>query len=189
MVWVTLAVAVAVPAGWFALTYNRLVHGRNLVDEAWSGVDVQLKRRSDLIPAIVNAVRAYGKHEVDTLAEVTLARIDDRQDSAAEARAASESEVSRYLGRLMAVAEDYPEVRADQSYLELQRTLSEVEDHIQLARRYYNGSVRNYNIRVQSFPSILVARLLAFGPREFFEIELATNRLAPSVRAARPGGD
>lgn len=165
---------------WAVFDFNRLVRWRNMVAEAWSGVDVQLKRRYDLIPALVEAVRGYATHERELFTAVARLRTQ-AIDAAPAEQSGAENALSAGLRSLLAVAEGYPDLKAGRNFLDLQRGLVEVEDQIQLARRYYNGTVRNYNILVQSFPSMIAARLVGFRPGEFFEIERATERSAPEV--------
>lgn len=147
--------------------FNRLIRDRNLMREGWSGIDVQLKRRADLIPVLAEAVKGYAQHEKNLFEEVASLR--------------TEGEIVEGLKGLLAVAERYPDLKASQNFLKLQRDLVEIEDNLQYARRYYNGCVRNYNVRVQSFPSLIVARLFRFREAEFFEIEYATEREVPEV--------
>jgi LemA protein len=161
---------------WAIVTYNRLVRRKHHVFEAWSGIDVQLKRRHSLIPGLAEAVKAYARFEQDTLTRVTA----QRTQSVAE-RIAAESEISQGLARLIAVAEGYPALKANENFLDLQRNLSEVEEQIQYARRYYNATVRELNILIQSFPSRLIARPLGFRESEYFEISLATQRESPET--------
>jgi len=170
------AVALAVLAG-LVVIYNRLVARRNHVLEAWSGIDVQLKRRHDLIPKLVEAVKAYGHYESGLMEAVTRLR------GAGEGGdlAAAENGLSRSLRQLLAVVENYPELKASQLYLDLQAQLSDAEEQIQYARRYYNGTVRELNILVQSFPSNLVAKLFGYRTMDYFEIELATQRESPEI--------
>ncbi len=163
---------------WGVMLYNRLVRWRNMVLEAWSGIDVQLKRRHSLIPNLVEAVKAYAGYEQSVLERVTGLRT---AGSVAE-RGAEESSLSQHIRQLVAVVEAYPELKASDSYLKLMQGLTEVEQHIQYARRYYNGAVRELNVRVQSFPSNLVAALFGFRPAEYFEVELAVERESPEVK-------
>lgn len=166
---------------WATWTYNRLVSFRHRVAAAWSDIDVQLKRRYDLIPKLVDAVKAYSDFEARVQERVT--RLRSAPDAAPnEERARGESELSREIGAMLLVAEDYPDLKASESFLSLQRALTEVEDHIQYARRYFNGAVRQLNILVAQFPSNLVASALGFGAEEYFEIELATERDSPEMR-------
>ena len=177
---VLIAAAVAILALAFAWGYNRLVHDSNLVKEGWSGMDVQLKRRHDLIPNLVEAVKAYASHERGTLEKVAALR-EGLDDADLKAREAGERGITDGLKRLFAVAEAYPDLKASQDFLDLQKNLTDVEDQIQMARRYYNGAVRIFNIRVESFPTNVVAKLTGFRAAEFFELETATEREAPKV--------
>ncbi len=165
----------------FIYLYNRLVRQRNVVKEAWSGIDVQLKRRYDLIPNVVNAVKGYAAYEKKLLEEITSQRTKTMQLNSPGEKAGPESELSGMLKNLFAVVENYPDLKANQNFLNLQQQLTEVEDQIQYARRYYNGAVRDYNITVESFPSNIAASLFNFKKAEFFEISLATERETPKV--------
>lgn len=164
------------------IVFNRLIRGRNLMREAWSGIDVQLKRRHDLVSNLVEVVKGYRRHERGLLEDVTKLR--SRCVSAEDVKEKGEAEnaLSRGLKTLFAVVEGYPDLKAGRNFLDLQQNLSEIEDQIQFARRYYNGTVRNYNIRVESFPSMLVAKLFRFPGADFFEIEYATERKVPEVK-------
>jgi LemA protein len=162
--------------------YNGLVRKRNLVREAWSGIDVQLKRRYDLIPNLIETVRGYGKHEKDLFEKLASARQAAISAQGVPEQGKAENVLTAGIRSLFAVAENYPELKASQNFLELQKTLSAVEDEIQMARRYYNGSVRDLNTSVQSFPAVLFAKALGFNAAEFFEIETATERRTPEVK-------
>ena len=153
--------ALALLLGGVAVLYNRLVSGRNTVEESWSSIDVQLKRRNDLVPALVNTVKGYMGHEQRTLDEVTQARTRCMQASQAGPAAAAQAEgfMHQALGRLFAVAERYPDLKASANFLQLQGELAHLEDEIQLARRYYNAAVRDQNNRIQQVPSNFVASL------------------------------
>ena len=164
---------------WTALAFNRLVRLRNLVREAWSGIDVQLKRRHDLVPALVESVRGHARFEGAVLEQVTRLRAER---PASRALQDGENALADQVRGLLAVAEAYPELRAGESFLALQTQLAEVEDHLQMARRYYNGTVRDHNIAVESFPSNLVARLFGVARLDFFQVESAVERRAPEVR-------
>jgi LemA protein len=180
--WIILAIAAAL-AVYVVYIYNSLVRSRQMSEEAWSGIDVQLKRRSDLIPNLVDTVKGYATHERGVLEEVTKLRNEARAtppDDVA-ARAKIEGALSLALGRLLAVAEAYPDLKASTNFLELQRELSNLESEIQMARRYYNGAVRNLNTMVESFPSNLVANQFGFSKREYFEIEEPGDRAVPKV--------
>jgi LemA protein len=163
--------------GWGVFIYNHLVRDKNRVLAAWSDIDVQLKRRHDLIPKLVEAVKQYAAFERATISAVTELRVRSTQTAAISERGRLESALGTGLHRLLAIAERYPELKASTNFLALQRELSEVERHIQYARRYYNGSVRNLNIRIDSFPDMLVARLFRFRPREYFELDEAESQL------------
>ena len=165
------------------IVYNGLVEKRQLVEEGWSGIDVQLKRRANLIPNILETVKAYMGHEKDTLRDVTEARAaaQGAGNATPGERGPLETVLSGALGKLMAVAENYPDLKANTTFLELQDTLSDVENEIQLARRYYNGAVRNMNVAVESFPSNLVANQFKFVTAEYFELEDEADRAVPKV--------
>ncbi|SMF35970.1 LemA protein [Tistlia consotensis] len=184
LLWILLALAVLV-GGWIVVAYNRLVAARQRSREGWSGIDVQLKRRSNLVPNLVATVKGYASHEAGVLKDVTESRAHVQASEGAGAgvgaRQQAEGELSSALGRLFAVAENYPDLKADSSFLELQRNLAALEDQIQMARRYYNGSVRELNTRIESFPSNLVARRFGFQPAEYYEVEHAGDRLLPKV--------
>ena len=167
--------------GWLILMYNRLVRLRNMVREGWSGIDVQLKRRSDLVPNLVESVRGYMGHERDLLSKVTELRAQSMRTQDVREKGRLEGELSRALANVFAVAEGYPDLKANQNFLELQRQLADVEEQLQLARRYYNGTARNLNIQIESFPSNIVAGLFTFTPAEFFEITDAADRAVPKV--------
>ena len=175
-----LLVAVAV---WTVFAFNRLIREKNLMREAWSGIDVQLRRRHNLIPNLVEIVKGYGSHERNLFEDITRLRTEsiELKPENVKARENSENALSQRLQSLLAVVEAYPSLKADVNYLELQRQLVEVEDQLQYARRYYNGTVRNYNIRVESFPGNLVAGVFEFVPAEFFQIRTATERATPEV--------
>ena len=169
--WLILAV-VAAALVYVVAAYNSLVRTRQMANEAWSGIDVQLKRRSDLVPNLVAAVKGYAAHERSVLEEVTQLRGAARAlpEGDVAARAQAEGALSAALGKLMAVAENYPDLKASSNFLELQQQLSDLENELQMARRYYNGTVRNLNVMVQSFPSNLIAGLFGFAPREFIQL-------------------
>jgi LemA protein len=187
--WIILIVVAAV-AIYAAVVFNRLVRARQMTNEAWSGIDVQLKRRSDLVPNLVDSVKAYAAHERTVLQEVTELRAAARSlpDDDVARRAQAETALSGALGRLFALAENYPDLKASGNFLALQQELSALEDELQMARRYYNGAVRNLNTLVQSFPSNLVAGLFSFSERAYFELADAAERAVPQVALdpARP---
>ncbi len=164
--------------------YNGLVKARQMVKEAWSGIDVQLKRRSDLIPNIVESIKGYAGHEKDTLREVTemRTRVQAVPEGDIAGRAVAEGLLSQALGKLMAVAEAYPDLKANENFLQLQQTLDKTEGEIQMSRRYYNGAARDLNVKVESFPSNFVANYFKFQTAEFFEVEDADDRKVPEVK-------
>ena len=153
---------------------------RNQVNEAWAGIDVQLQRRYDLVPNLLATVKGYMKHESHVLERVTRLRGQPQLEVAE--RAGQESGLSRSIGRLFAVAEDYPDLKASEGFQQLHESLVKIEETLQFARRYYNGSVRDNNNLVEGFPSMVVASLFRFRQASFFEIELASQRSAPEVR-------
>jgi LemA protein len=178
MEWITLLILAAVLA-WGVWTFNRFVRLRNQVKEAWAGIDVQLQRRYDLVPGLVATVKGYMQHESGVLERVT--RLRGHPDMPVDQRAGEESGLSRSIGRLFALAEDYPDLKASEGFQQLHSSLVEIEEQLQYARRYYNGSVRDHNNLAEGFPSLLVARLFGFRRAGFFEIELASQRTAPVV--------
>jgi LemA protein len=173
--------AAAVLVVWVVLAYNALVKARNKVDEAWSGIDVQLKRRHDLVPNLVETVKGYAAHERETLQSVTDARAAAVEASEPGAVERAEAKLTTALGAINALAEAYPQLRAAENFQRLQAELAGVEDEIQAARRIYNSNVQHYNTRTQQFPTLLVAGSLSFRPREFFEIEAPAERAVPRV--------
>jgi len=181
--WIILIIVVAV-LGYGVYLYNDLVRNRQLTQEGWSGIDVQLKRRADLIPNLLETVKGYMSHERETLEAVTSARAAAQAGSSAtpEERAKLEGALTGALGRLLAVAEAYPDLKANTTFLEFQKALQGVEDEIQLARRYYNGAVRNLNVAVESFPSAIIANMFKFTKAEYFELENAADRAVPTVK-------
>jgi LemA protein len=179
---IVLLVVLVLPMVWFIAIYNGLVRLRNLVKEGWSGIDVQLKRRTNLIPNIIETVKGYMGHERDLLNEVTELRAKSMNAQELAEKGRLEGEISRSLANVFAVAEGYPDLKANQNFLDLQGQLSQIEGEIQMARRYYNGTVRNLNIRVESFPSNLVAGMFGFTQAEFFEIQDPADRAVPEVK-------
>jgi LemA protein len=161
--------------------YNRLVRNKQLVAEGWSGIDVQLKRRNDLIPNLIETVKGYMGHEKGVLEKVTELRNQSLQARGVGEQARVEGALGAALGHLFAVAENYPDLKASQNFQDLQKNLADLEDQIQLARRYYNGAARNLNILIASFPSNLVANYFGFTAVEYFEIEDAAERAVPKV--------
>lgn len=175
-----LAVAVALVL-WFIAIYNRLIRLRNMKEEGWSGIDVQLKRRSDLIPNLLESVKGYMGHERGVLEKVTELRNQSMQAASVGDKIAAESALTQSLGRLFALAENYPDLKASQNFIDLQGQLGKLEDEIQMARRYYNGTVRNLNVGIETFPNSIVAGFFNFEKGEFFEIEDDNDRAVPKV--------
>jgi LemA protein len=167
----------------FAGIYNGLVGARNQVKNAWAQIDVQLKRRHDLIPNLVETVKGYMQHERGTLEAVTSARTTaiKAADSGVAAQAKAEGELSQALGRLLAVAESYPDLKASQNFLALQEELTSTENKISFSRQFYNDSVLQYNNKTQMFPSNIVASMAGFKAGEFFEVTDTVEREAPKV--------
>lgn len=161
--------------------YNKLVRLKNMVEEAWSGIDVQLKKRYSLIPNLVNTIKGYATHEKDVFENVSAMRSAGINAKTVAEHNQAENAITQALGRLFAVAENYPELKASTNFQDLQNQLSTIEHDIQLARRYYNGTARDKNISVESFPSNIVASLFGFEKSEYFEIEDSKERETPTV--------
>jgi len=170
ILWVILAV-IAVIILWLIVVYNSLIRLKNRTNEAWSDIDVQLKRRYDLIPNLVETVKGYAKHERELFENVTKARTSAMQATGAADKAKAENMLSQTLKSLFAVAENYPDLKASQNFLKLQDELSDTENKIQASRRFYNGNSRDFNIKIQVFPNNLIANTLGFKKYEFFEAE------------------
>lgn len=177
---ITIVALIAAFLGWIFVTYNGFISGKNRLQEAWADIDVQLKRRYDMIPNLVETVKGYAKHESETLENVIKARSAatainiDAGNMTAETMQMLQGATAGLggaLSKLMAVAEKYPDLKANESFLELQRELTDTEDKIQAARRFYNGTVRDFNTRVESVPSNIIANWFKFNVREFFELE------------------
>jgi LemA protein len=182
MIWLIVLIVIAVVlVGIVIALYNRLVRLRNRAENAWAQVDVQLRRRYDLIPNLVEAVKGYAAHERGTFEEVTKARTAAQQAKGVQEQAQAENMLTQAIGRLFAVAEAYPELRATENFQQLSRNLSELEDEIQASRRIFNSNVQHYNTRTQQFPTMLIAGTMSFAPREFFEIEAPAERAVPQV--------
>ena len=166
------------------IIYNGLVRARQVKEEAWSGIDVQLKRRADLIPNLIETVKGYAAHEKDTLEKVVELRNRAQAVPAGDVagRAQAEGLLSQALGRIFALAEAYPDLKANQNFAELQETLETIESEVQMSRRYYNGAARDLNVKVESFPSNLVANLFKFLKAPYFEIENPADRAVPTVK-------
>lgn len=166
---------------WAVTLYNRLVKKRNHVEDGWSGIDVQLKRRYDLIPNIVNVVKKYAEHEQETLEKVINLRNAAKGSHTPGQQSVDEQKLSHALSGLMVQVEAYPELRSNENFIDLQKQLQKIEDDIQYARRYYNGAVREYNTLVQSFPSNIIANKFEFLEAEFFELENPKEANNPEV--------
>ncbi len=162
--------------------YNRLVKLSTLVDEAWSGIDVQLKKRYDLIPNLVETVKGYASHEKETFENVTKARSQAQNATTVEGQQTAENQLNRALINLYAVAEQYPELKANENFLSLQNELSDIESGIEKSRRYYNGTTRDYNILIDQFPSNIIAGMTKFTKAAFFEIDTEAERQNPQVK-------
>lgn len=161
--------------------YNALVRDRNQVRAAWADIDVQLKRRHDLVPQLVTVVKAYADYEQATLIAVTELRTRSEAARHLPEKAAYEDAIEAGVQKLVVLAEDYPELKADENFRKLQTELTEVEDYLQYSRRFYNGAVRIYNTAVQSFPHLLLARPLGFIAAEYFAVDAAAERHTPMV--------
>jgi LemA protein len=183
---IVIVVIVVLLALFLVMAYNGMVRGRNKVDESWSGIDVQLKRRHDLVPNLVETVKGYATHEREVFQAVTDARANAVAASTPAAAGAAEGILGQAIGRLFAVAEAYPDLKASQNFLELQGTLGQLESEIAASRRIYNSNVQGYNTRIQSFPGVLLAGPFGFTRREFFEIENPADRETPSVSFSTP---
>jgi len=182
MGYIILGVAVLLVLIWLAATYNTFVRLKQHCRESWSGIDTELKRRYDLIPNIVNTVKGYAAHEKQVLEQVTLARSNAVASTGSPGQQArDENMLVGSLKQLFAVAEGYPELKASGNFLELQKQLTNTEDRIQAARRFYNANVRDINTRVDVFPSNVIARMFGFTKQEFFEVDNASVREAVSV--------
>lgn len=180
LLYIILAI-VAVIVVWFIAMYNSLVRKKNRGKEAWSDIDVQLKRRYDLIPNLLATVKGYAAHERELFEKVTQARARAMGAKGVGEKAQAENALSATLKTLFAVAEAYPDLKASVNFLELQRELRDTEDKIQAARRFYNGNVRDLAIKIESFPSNIVAKIFNFKKMELFEIEEAAARSVPKV--------
>jgi LemA protein len=166
---------------WGIATFNGLVRRKNVVGESWSGIETQLKRRADLIPNLVETVKGYATHERTTFDELARLRSVSQSGQNIAERAQTETAISAAIGRIMAVAESYPQLRASENFQSLQKELADIEDQIQMARRYYNASVRDLNVSVEQFPSNVIAGSFGFKKADFFQIENAADRQVPKV--------
>jgi len=183
-VWIIIGLAVVLVA-WLILTYNSLVTVRNEVDEAWSDIDVQLKRRHDLIPNLINSVKGYVKHEAGTFEKITALRSEamKAQNSGdMKAIATVEKNLQAGIMPLLGYQENYPDLKADSTFLDLQAQLTDTENKVQASRRFYNGNVKNFNTKLQVFPTNIIAGMFKFVAREFFGIEDEAERAVPEVK-------
>ena len=162
--------------------YNKLVRFRTLVEEAWSGINVQLKKRHDLIPNLMETVKGYATHERETFESVTRARTTAIQAQDVKAQEAAENQLSGALMRLMAISERYPELKSNQNFMQLQEQLGIIETDIEKSRRYYNGAVRQKNITIDTFPSNMVANMFSFDKSAFFELESEAEKDVPQIK-------
>jgi LemA protein len=177
-----IAILIVLIVLWVIGIFNGLVVLRNRVEEAWADIEVQLKRRYDLIPNLINTVKGYATHEKDVFEKVTEARSKAMQASAPSDKIAAENQLSQTLKSLFAVSEAYPDLKANQNFLQLQKDLTDTEDKIQYSRRFYNGNVRDFNIKIQTFPSSIIANSFGFTKKDMFEIANAEERNAPKVQ-------
>ncbi len=178
--WIILGILAFLALGLIAI-YNSLVTSKNRVDEAWADIDTQLKRRYDLIPNLVETVKGYAKHESKVFNDVTEARSKAINAEGAEAQGQAENMLSGALKSLFAVAESYPDLKASENFAKLQDELTDTENKIQAARRFYNGNVRDYNIKIEVFPNNMLVGMLGFTSRQLFEIEDEAQKENPQV--------
>jgi LemA protein len=181
MGWLILLAVVLLAGFWAVGIYNGLVRRKNVVAEAWSGIDAQLKRRADLIPNLVETVKGYATHERQTFDELARLRSQGQGQADIAQRAQTEQAITAAIGKVLAVAEAYPELKASANFQSLQNELADIEDQIQLARRYYNGAVRDFNVMIEQFPSNLIAGFGSFKPAPFFQLDNEADRAAPKV--------
>jgi LemA protein len=181
MTLIIILIIVALLAFYFVGIFNSLIQLKNFVDEAWSGIDVQLKRRYDLIPNIINTVKGFASHEKEVLEGVIEKRNAGINAHSVMEHGAAEGALTQSLGRLFALAESYPALKANENFLDLQNQLQLIESDIQNSRRYYNGTVRDYNTKIEQFPSNLVANISHHTQRDFFELENVSDRINPKV--------
>ena len=185
MVWLIVLIALILLAALVVVViYNRMVSRRQAVDNSWAQIETALQRRHDLIPNLVEAVKGYAQHERDTFEQVTKARTGALEAKAPPSQAAAEDGLTAAIGRLMVVAEQYPELRATENFQQLQASLSETEDQIAITRRVYNDTVQTYNTLIQQFPAVLVASAFNFEPREYFDAPREAE-VTPEVSLAR----
>lgn len=183
-----IAAVLLLPIVWAVATFNRLVRLRQHIRESWSGIDVELKRRYDLIPNLVEIVKGYAAHERQVLERVVeLRNRAAGNQGAADAQAVDESALMRQVGRLFALVESYPDLKADRHFLELQNELANTEDRIAATRRFYNANVREMNQLCEMFPTSIIASMFGFAPESYFELASDAERVVPRVAMAHPG--
>lgn len=180
--WWIISLIIAIPVIYAIFAFNKLIRGRVRCEEAWSDIKIQLKRRHNLIPNLIETVKGYAAHEKSVLEDVTKARTQAMQAKGMAETAKSENALANTLKTLFAVAENYPNLKANANFLELQRELSDTEDKIQAARRFYNGNVRDFNIALQSFPTNIIASLFHFQKRDLFELGSKEEAEVPKVK-------
>ena len=178
MIWIIIG---AVIIFWVIIIFNGMVQLSKRADAAWSDIDVQLKRRHDLIPNVVESVKGYAAHEKNVFIQVTEARSRAMQAGGPKEKGDAEANLAGSIQSLFAVAENYPQLRANENFTGLQKSLTEVEDTLQNARRYYNAVIRDYNIKIGIFPNLLIAPIGGFNPREYFQLDAAEEAAAPKV--------
>ena len=181
MLWIPIIVAVLI-AFYGVGVYNKLVRKRTMVEEGWSGIDVQLKKRRDIIPNLLETVKGYAKHEQDTLQQVIATRNAAQDASGPKASKKAEAQLGTAMANVFALAEAYPDLKANTNFVNLQNQLTKIEEDIEKARRYYNATVRESNIMVESFPSNLIAGMGDFEISEYFELEDEGDRALPEVK-------
>jgi len=182
MIYLIIAGVLLVLVMWVMTSYNGLVHSKSLVQEAWSGIDVQLKRRYDLIPNLVNVVTGYSIHEKSVIDAIVNARAASMGATKVDEKEKAELGLNNSLKTLFALAEQYPDLKANENFLALQKELSSLEDELQLSRRYYNGTVRNYMIKIMQFPSNIIAKMFGFTSAAYFETTQAEERDVPEIK-------
>ena len=178
---IIILILAVVLAAYLISMYNKLVKLKTLMQEGWSGIDVQLKKRYDLIPNLINTVKGFATHEKDVFENVAAMRSAGLNAKSVKEQEQAENQITQALGRLFAVAENYPDLKANTNFIALQSELSQIENDIQMSRRYYNGTVRENNILVDSFPSNIVANLFTFSKGEFFELNSEQEKVVPKV--------
>lgn len=179
--WIVIIVLVVIAIAIISI-FNRLVSLKNRTDEAWSDIDVQLKRRHDLIPNLVETVKGYAKHEKELFENVTKARTEAISSKGLEQKAKAENQITESLKSIFALAENYPNLKANENFVELQREITDTEDKIQASRRFYNGNVRDLNIAIESFPSNVIANMFKYQKRELFQLDDVSEKKNVEVK-------